>query len=306
MKRNKEMIAVNIVDILNNVIQPQTTNSMGTQQAQENVNSIEELSRTNSISERANNSSNKIDLNGSIGSIGSVGSSNGANGGGGGNGKIYHGYIAVLKENFGFIETLKHDEEVFFHFSNFVGNPVSLELGNEVEYTLSKRNGSNSGNCLPAENVKILPKGTIPQPKVLETIFNGIVVRPLRCINPDQQQYSGLVEYVNDAGESVSTHELGITSLTNKRDLLQKGDYVVFKIDEASRAAEVTAIRQKKRANVDSIKGQFGFLDFEVEEGKKLFFHMSEVQGNSSNLYSGDSVEFSVVTNQVSKVRSKN
>lgn len=47
------------------------------------------------------------------------------------------------------------------------------------------------------------------------------------------------------------------------------------------------------------MKGLFGFLDFEVEEGKKLFFHMSEVQGGGC-LYPGDSVEFSIVTNQAS------
>lgn len=284
------MIAINIVDILNNSIQPQAM-MLGTQQSLDLMNTNEPYN--NSLSS-VNTSTNKIDLNGSVGSTGSNT---------GGNGKTYYGFIAVLKENFGFIETLQHDEEVFFHFSNFVGNPLSLELGHEVEYTLSKRTGTNSGNCLPAENVKIMPKGSIAQPPVLETVYNGIVVRPLRCINPDQQQYSGLVEHVNEAGEPVSQHELGITSLTNKRDLLQTGDHVVFKVDEAGRAAEVTAIRQKKRANVDSIKGQFGFLDFEVEENKKLFFHMSEVQGNANNLFSGDSVEFSVVKNQVRKVR---
>ena len=37
-----------------------------------------------------------------------------------------------------------------------------------------------------------------------------------------------------------------------------------------------------------------------MEEGKKLFFHMSEVQGNGNNLHSGDTVEFSIVKNQVS------
>lgn len=58
------------------------------------------------------------------------------------------------------------------------------------------------------------------------------------------------------------------------------------------------AVRQKNRSTVDSIKGQFGFLDYEVEEGKKLFFHMSEVQGGTLN--PGDLVEFSIVTNQVS------
>lgn len=74
-------------------------------------------------------------------------------------GKIQYGFIAVLKENFGFIETVKHDQEVFFHFSNFIGNTSQLELGQEVEYTLSARNGLNAGNCIPAENVKIVAKG---------------------------------------------------------------------------------------------------------------------------------------------------
>lgn len=63
---------------------------------------------------------------------------------------------------------------------------------------------------------------------------------------------------------------------------------------------QIVSIRTKNRAAVDSIRGQFGFLDYEVEEGKKLFFHMSEVQGNGNNLHSGDTVEFSIVKNQVS------
>lgn len=291
VKRNKELIAVNIVDILASNQAAQL--SLAAAAAQNTVAAAATIATTDSDSERSITMPGSPDLNGSAGS----------NGIGAGNGKVYNGFIAVLKENFGFIETLQHDKEVFFHFSNFVSNPLNLEVGQEVEYTLSKRNGSNAGNCLPAEFVQVLPKGTIDQPVVPDTIYNGIVVRPLRCINPDQSQYSGLVQYVNDAGEPGSTHEFGITSLTNKRDLLQKDDYVVFKIDSGNRAAEVTAIRTKMRANVDSIKGHFGFLDFEVDEGKKLFFHMTEVQGLSTNLHSGDCVEFSVVKNQVSKVR---
>lgn len=217
-------------------------------------------------------------------------------------GQIYRGFIAVIKENFGFIETLSHDEEVFFHFSNYQGNPNWLELGQEVEYTLAPNgNTSVSGNCLPAENVRTLPKNSIPQPAVLETVHNGVVARPLRCINPDQQEYAGFIELHDEQRTTViSQHEFGITSLVNKRDLLQKGDLVSFRIDESGRAADVNAVRQKKRATVDSIKGQFGFLNFEVEDGKKLFFHMSEVQGNTVALHPGDTVEFSVVTNQVS------
>lgn len=44
--------------------------------------------------------------------------------------------------------------------------------------------------------------------------------------------------------------------------------------------------------------GQFGFLSYELEEGKKLFFHMSEVKDGQNSLQAGDSVEFVVVTNQ--------
>lgn len=237
-------------------------------------------------------------------STGSAGS-DGTNGTSSGPVKTYDGFIAVLKDSFGFIETLQHDEEVFFHFSNFVdSSPNALELGNEVEYTLSKRNVSNLGNCLPAENVKLLSRGTIAQPKVLAEQYTGVVVRPLRCNNPEQLQYSGLVQVrCERTGEPLSNHEFGITSLVNKRDLLQKDDCVQFRVDEAGRAAELAAVRKKKRATVNSIKGQFGFLDYEAEKDKKLFFHMSEVQGNVHSLYAGDCVEFSVVMNQVSKVR---
>lgn len=32
------------------------------------------------------------------------------------NSQIYHGFVAALKDGFGFIETIDHDREVFFHF----------------------------------------------------------------------------------------------------------------------------------------------------------------------------------------------
>lgn len=260
VKRNKEQIALNIVEIYPNE-GGSKTESPDLLQSQLNENAV------------VNNNSDE-------------------------NSVKHRGFIAVLKENFGFIENIDHDEEVFFHFSNFTSNPHQLELGQEVEYTLSSKPGGNSGNCLPAENVRTLPWGTIDQPKIIDTICNGQISRPLRCINPNQQEYCGLVQVMNEAQEVVSTHEFGITSLKNKRDLLQIGDIVQFKLDEAGRAAELLSVRQKKRANVDSIKGQFGFLDFEVEEGKKLFFHMSDVQGNSASLHHGDRVEFSIFTNQ--------
>ncbi|CAG9855914.1 unnamed protein product [Phyllotreta striolata] len=210
-------------------------------------------------------------------------------------GQTYQGFIAALKDGFGFIETMQHDKEVFFHFSNFDGDATALELGTEVEYNLGTR--GNSGSCSSAENVKVIPKGSITLPESLGEILDGSVVRPLRSVNPDQNEYCGLIringENPNDAEEE---YEFGIMGLINKRELLQIGDHVQFQVDATGLASNIVAVRKKFKATVDAIKGHFGFLAYEVEEGKKLFFHMTEVKDNVS-LQVGDTVEFVLVTN---------
>lgn len=42
--------------------------------------------------------------------------------------------------------------------------------------------------------------------------------------------------------------------------------------------------------------GQYGFLSYELEDGKKLFFHMSEVKDHQ-HLNPGDEVEFVILQN---------
>lgn len=207
----------------------------------------------------------------------------------------HQGFIAALKDGFGFIETMQHDKEVFFHFSNFDGDANGLELGQEVEYNLGGR--EKSGSCSSAENVKVISKGSIDLPIITSEVYDGIVVRPLRSVNPDQSEYSGLIKVIDEQNEKVDECEFGIMGLANKRELLQVGDPVQFQIDSTGRAGNIIAVRKKLRATVDAIKGQFGFLAYEVEEGKKLFFHMSEVKDNI-NLQVGDQVEFVLVTNQ--------
>lgn len=69
----------------------------------------------------------------------------------------------------------------------------------EVEYTLSTRNTGNGGSCASAENVRILPPGSISdncellQPNV---ILDGVVSRPLRSVNPEQTEYAGIIQEV--------------------------------------------------------------------------------------------------------------
>lgn len=179
-------------------------------------------------------------------------------------------------------------------YSNFEGDTNTLELGQEVEYNLGSR--GNSGTSPSAENVKVIPKGTITLPTVSGDVLDGAVIRPLRSVNPDQNEYAGLIRAKTESADE-KEYEFGIMGLGNKRELLQVGDAVQFQVDATGRAANIVAVRKKLRATVDAIKGQFGFLAYEVEEGKKLFFHMSEVKDNV-NLQVGDQVEFVLVTNQ--------
>lgn len=66
---------------------------------------------------------------------------------------------------------------------------------------------------------------------------------------------------------------------------------------EGNFAVNIKSTRVKQRSFVEAMKGDFGFLSYEVEEGKKLFFHVTEVEAGDV-LLQGDEVEFVVATNK--------
>ena len=99
------------------------------------------------------------------------------------------------------METLTHEKEIFFHFSNVEGKPEKLEVGMEVEYTIFNR---EKGGKISAEGVKVLTKGTIPPLKGTDEVLNGKVVRPLRSANPDQDDYCGLIHVKSEEGKGNS------------------------------------------------------------------------------------------------------
>lgn len=209
--------------------------------------------------------------------------------------EVQQGYIAALKDGFGFIETISHDKEIFFHFSNVESKPERLEVGLEVEYTVFNR---DKGGKVSAENVRLLRKGTIPPMPGKDEVLHGKVVRPLRSVNPDQSDYCGVIQVKNEDGTVVTEYRFGIASLINKKELLQVGDAVQFHADNKDDfAVNIHATREKLKSIVEAMKGQYGFLSYEVDEGKKLFFHTSEVE-NGESLAEGDEVEFVVVTNK--------
>uniref|UniRef100_A0AAQ4PMK6 Cold shock domain-containing protein E1 n=1 Tax=Gasterosteus aculeatus aculeatus TaxID=481459 RepID=A0AAQ4PMK6_GASAC len=211
------------------------------------------------------------------------------------NAKRLLGFVATLKDNFGFIETANHDQEIFFHYSEMCGDLENLELGDTVEYTLSK----GKGNKVSAEKVtKVAAVNGISE-DVDATVMMGKVIRPLRSVDPSQTEYQGLIEITEEGATKGSNYPFGIMGMLNKADCLQKGELVKFHVCTVAQTGQKMAsnVVPQRRAMVECVKDQFGFIIYEVGESKKLFFHVKEVQ-DGLELQTGDEVEFSVVLNQ--------
>ncbi|XP_073327037.1 cold shock domain-containing protein E1 isoform X3 [Pagrus major] len=211
------------------------------------------------------------------------------------NAKRLHGFVATLKDNFGFIETANHDQEIFFHYSEMCGDLENLELGDTVEYTLSK----GKGNKVSAEKVTKVAAVNGIFDDVGATVMMGKVIRPLRSVDPSQTEYQGLIEITEEGGTKGTNYPFGIMGMVNKADCLQKGELVKFQVCTVPQTGQKMAcnVVPQRRAMVECVKDQFGFITYEVGESKKLFFHVKEVQ-DGLELQTGDEVEFSVVLNQ--------
>uniref|UniRef100_A0A8C1RF79 Cold shock domain containing E1, RNA-binding n=1 Tax=Cyprinus carpio TaxID=7962 RepID=A0A8C1RF79_CYPCA len=183
------------------------------------------------------------------------------------------GYIATLKDNFGFIETANHDQEIFFHYSEVCGDVDNMDLGDTVEYTLSK----GKGNKISAEKVTKVAAVNGVEEDESNTMFLGKVIRPLRSVDPSQNDYQGLIE-ITEEGDKGQSYPFGIVGVANKGDCLQKGEMVKFQLCTVAQTGQKMAcnIVPQRRALVECVKDQFGFITYEA----------------------GDEVEFSVILNQ--------
>lgn len=258
------------------------------------------------------------------------------------------GYVCALKESFGFIELEDHSKELFFHYSELDCDPNHLELGDVLEFVETRKGGEK---CSAEQVVRL--SSYVEQDQVLPTVYDGVIIRPMRIIDPEQDEYQGLVELLDTnsttnanrasmhrsssfggsasleqvmeqasisigstssrGGRSGSpptqstptvqkqTFKFGITSMMHKKDPLQEGDKVLFQLSICAftgqkRTCSIQCKRSFNTGKVESIKGQFGFISYETEEGKSLFFHMSEVQNDHGRpLQPGDNVKFVMV-----------
>uniref|UniRef100_H3BGI0 Cold shock domain containing E1 n=1 Tax=Latimeria chalumnae TaxID=7897 RepID=H3BGI0_LATCH len=217
------------------------------------------------------------------------------------NAKRLLGYVATLKDNFGFIETANHNQEVFFHYSEFSGDVDALELGDVVEYSLSK----GKGNKVSAEKVaKVLLVNGPNEDEVSPTVYLGKVIRPLRSVDPTQTEYQGVIEVTEEGEWFWNARPFKILKMLRQRDSVIRGKkikilycikgmlIVTFFFPLSFLFSVCVCVRERHRE-----RDNFGFINYEVGDGKKLFFHVKEVQ-DGVELQAGDEVEFSVILNQ--------
>ncbi|CAF4887635.1 unnamed protein product [Rotaria sp. Silwood1] len=205
------------------------------------------------------------------------------------------GWIVIIREGKGFIEqynnkTINNIEPIAFTINSFTNDSTQIDLGDEVEFSLRKISGR-----LTAENIVKVPTTIQNLYSVLPTIHRGRVVSPVRMITNDDCEILGRIQKLNDDNIPCECYTYSITGVKNKRVILLPNDLVTFSVavglDYSTRAVNIILENEIRKGKIDTVKGQFGFIDFACEENKKIFFHNSEIDGGFE-LRLGDEVEF--------------
>ncbi|ELK38023.1 Cold shock domain-containing protein E1 [Myotis davidii] len=108
-----------------------------------------------------------------------------------------------------------------------------------------------------------------------------------------------MIEMVEKGDMKGEVYPAGIVGMANKGDCLQKRESVKLQVRVLGQNAQTMAysITPLHRATVERVKDQFGFINCEGGDSKKLFFHVKEVQDGTER-QAGDEVGFSVILNQ--------
>ncbi|XP_075252994.1 cold shock domain-containing protein E1-like isoform X3 [Convolutriloba macropyga] len=217
----------------------------------------------------------------------------------------HQGVVCSLKDNFGFIERADCVKEIFFHFSEFMGEVSNVNVGDDVEFEIHTRNGKEV-----ATSVYALPAGTVQFEDVRPEMRRGTIVKPIprapgKKPNPDDPLPARL-KY-KDEIEGECEIVFGERDQNGEYTLLA-GDQVTFNLaidkrDSLKRATNVTLLEEslrtsgekRERGTIATLKDGFGFVNC-FDKGSRLFFHFSEVLDQKGYIKLNCEVEFSIIT----------
>ncbi|EDV29652.1 uncharacterized protein TRIADDRAFT_52268 [Trichoplax adhaerens] len=209
------------------------------------------------------------------------------------------GFVATLKDNYGFLEDYNHCREIYFHYSS-VKTPLQyLNIGTEVEFSLEVRNDK-----VCAENVIQLPTGTLAKEVISPEVLNGTVERALLVPEKQGIVFEGIIKLGDQSEKSVDSGQTTTnnysflsSSMITSKVVLQDNEKVKFQLATNPqtgkvRAVNVEPVRQVMVGRIESMKGDYGFIEYHEGEFKNFFFHMNDVSRADATFKVGDTVQF--------------
>lgn len=225
------------------------------------------------------------------------------------------GIVTKTMGSYGFISCCERNESIFFHFSQYNGDPNEIQPGDEVEFEVTT---DSSKGKLIARRVVCLPPGTVSFESLSEERLLGKVEQePLlvrnysafggrRASTSQDEPDLGIGRIVYEAKGEFFFVSYGFTDINDDRDI-RTGDEVSFYMAQNKRTGALSArlVRlvqeakvNKTRGIIKSLKDSFGFIE-RADIVQDIFFHYSEVdQGEDTKLILGASVEFVIQNRQ--------
>lgn len=170
--------------------------------------------------------------------------------------KSLRGWIVILKEYFGFIETADHSALYKFGPSTTKRSKLQgeLKVGSGIEFTALPSSGVRARRTVDVL-LRLLPD-PLTNETAVETRRVGLIVRPLLISeNTDKEnQYVGLVE----DGDGGSHYPYSMKSLVSFRTKLSPGDRVLFDVvqlgQDATRRLATNVVLLRQNGRVSSAK----------------------------------------------------
>lgn len=220
------------------------------------------------------------------------------------------GFIAVVKDGFGFIRCAERDARVFFHFSQ-IPSEHRVQPGDEVSFLVEDNAGQGQGGreprggeALKALDLELLPPGSIVGGDLFKGDCVGIVRRPITDYS--QKRVRGRVDRSGEGAGMlevrliVSPEESGappasvigsqvpfVPSDLRTTMALQTGDEVRFTLARVKASEEPCAVgielvnanddgERRSVGPISDLKESFGFIEAPTAKAE-IFFHFSYV-----------------------------
>ncbi|ESO08921.1 hypothetical protein HELRODRAFT_190661 [Helobdella robusta] len=213
------------------------------------------------------------------------------------------GLIEKLLHSYGFIQCCYRQSRLFFHFSEVMGSPESLQIGDLVEFQQS--NDRRTGKPIASTITKVQNPQTVGSEVISERPVVGVVLAEAKIATMTSARINesmGQIAYEQN-GETFFL-PFALEDIEEPDVTIKNGEQVEFFITTDERNGLIRARKIMKKDQVVntsssdveavvyqgvvcSMKENFGFIE-RADVVREIFFHFTEFKGNIEDLMLGD------------------